>query len=134
MLVPIVVLMAGGLAVGILPGCRTAADRAAAFFLDGPGYAAQALYRHHVVTVSTAASNWTGVGIGLGFVSVAAAAAIATAGLYGRSLSERWPQVKRFAGPVALLHRLHSGHIGDYVAWLMMGMAILAGFIGFPLR
>jgi hypothetical protein len=35
---------------------------------------------------------------------------------------------------VILLHRLHSGHIGDYVAWLMMGMAILAGFIGFPLR
>jgi multicomponent Na+:H+ antiporter subunit D len=134
MLVPIVVLMASGLAVGILPGCRTAADRAAAFFLDGPGYAAQALYRHHVVTVSTVASNWTGVGVGLGFVSVAAAATIAAAGLYGKSVSERWPQVKLLARPVILLHRLHSGHIGDYVAWLMMGMAILAGFIGFPLR
>jgi multicomponent Na+:H+ antiporter subunit D len=24
----------------------------------------------------------------------------------------------------ALLHRLHSGHVGDYVAWLVAGVAV----------
>lgn len=36
--------------------------------------------------------------------------------------------------PLRVLHRLHSGHVGDDVAWLMMGVAVLAGFIGLPLR
>jgi hypothetical protein len=30
------------------------------------------------------------------------------------------------------LRRVHSGHLGDYVAWLMTGMVSLAAFIGLP--
>ena len=30
------------------------------------------------------------------------------------------------AKPLQLLHRAHSGHIGDYVAFLTFGMAIYA--------
>jgi hypothetical protein len=29
---------------------------------------------------------------------------------------------------------VHSGHIGDYVAWMMTGMVTLAAFVGLPLR
>jgi len=25
--------------------------------------------------------------------------------------------------PLHVTHRLHSGHVGDYVAWLLLGMA-----------
>ncbi|MEV6612246.1 hypothetical protein [Kutzneria sp. NPDC051319] len=25
--------------------------------------------------------------------------------------------------PLHVMHRLHSGHVGDYAAWLMLGMA-----------
>jgi multicomponent Na+:H+ antiporter subunit D len=28
---------------------------------------------------------------------------------------------------------VHSGHIGDYVAWMMTGMVALAAFVGLPL-
>jgi len=31
------------------------------------------------------------------------------------------------------LHRLHSGHIGDYVAWLFAGITAVATLIGLPL-
>ncbi|MBO0840559.1 MAG: hypothetical protein J2O49_07060, partial [Sciscionella sp.] len=27
------------------------------------------------------------------------------------------------------LHRLHSGHVGDYAAWLVLGCAVLAGLL-----
>jgi hypothetical protein len=29
---------------------------------------------------------------------------------------------------------VHSGHIGDYVAWMMTGMVVLGGFVAVPLR
>jgi multicomponent Na+:H+ antiporter subunit D len=31
------------------------------------------------------------------------------------------------------LHRLHSGHIGDYVAWMFAGMAVVVALVGLPL-
>ena len=133
MMAPILVLLAGALAVGILPGAHAAADRAAAFFIDGPGYARQALDGAHVVTTSTAVANWTAIGIGLDFASVLAAIAIAAVSLAGPALSERLPRLRDLNRPVELLHRVHSGHVDDYVAWLVMGMAVLAGFIGLPL-
>jgi hypothetical protein len=30
------------------------------------------------------------------------------------------------------LRKIHSGHIGDYVAWLMTGVVTLAAFVGLP--
>ena len=86
------------------------------------------------VVVAPAASNWTGIGLALGLASSLLACCVAVAGLYGGRLAERVPSLRATCGPMNLLHRLHSGHVGDYVAWMMMGLAILAGFIGFPLR
>lgn len=134
MMIPIAALLAGALAIGILPGAHAAANRAAAFFIDQSGYISQAFDRAHIVTTSPAVANWTGTGIGLGFVSVLAAIAIAAVAISGPKLSERLPRISDLHRPVELLHRIHSGHVGDYVAWLVMGLAVLAGFIGVPLR
>ena len=30
-------------------------------------------------------------------------------------------------------HRVHTGHIGDYVAWMFAGMAVLVALVGLPL-
>jgi len=32
------------------------------------------------------------------------------------------------------VRRAHSGHIGDYVAWLLVGLALLGALVGVPLR
>jgi hypothetical protein len=29
---------------------------------------------------------------------------------------------------------VHSGHVGDYVAWLLAGVVLLAALVGLPLR
>jgi hypothetical protein len=42
------------------------------------------------------------------------------------SCGPAWPEP-------ALLRRLHSGHVGDYVAWLFAGVAALGVLIGLPL-
>ena len=58
----------------------------------------------------------------------------------GRALCpERIPDGAR-AGirPVSSLMRrlrqVHSGHVGDYVGWLLVGVAALAALVGLPLR
>ncbi len=134
MALPIVLLLAGALAVGIVPGIHSAANRAGAMFDSSFGYVAQALDRSHSVVSVAHPSNWTGLGIGLGFLSALLALVVAAAGIYGSALARRVPRVKLLNAPVTALHRLHSGHVGDYVAWLMFGIAMLAGFIGLPLR
>jgi hypothetical protein len=44
------------------------------------------------------------------------------------------PAVRFMFRPVESLQRLHSGHVGDYVAWMMMGMTVVAAFVGLPVR
>ena len=49
-------------------------------------------------------------------------AAIAIAGTHSTSAQARDASAK-LAGPFRVLHRLHSGHVGDYVVFLTLGMA-----------
>jgi multicomponent Na+:H+ antiporter subunit D len=132
MLVPIVVLLAGSLAVGVIPGAHAAAERAGSFFTDPAGYRAAALDRASTAVAPSHAGDWTGKGVGLGLLSAGLAVAVAAAGIWSRRIRDAIPGVGWAARPLALLRALHSGHVGDYVAWLMLGVAALGGFIGLP--
>jgi multicomponent Na+:H+ antiporter subunit D len=72
---------------------------------------------------------WTGTGVWLSLLSVVLAVLVAAAGLWGRRLS--WLS----AGELVMrpLHRVHTGHIGDYVAWMFAGMAAVVALVGLPL-
>ena len=135
MLLPILVLLLGALAVGVLPGAHTAAERAAAFFTDAAGYAQEALTATTgPLSLPGPVSNWSVSGVLFGLLSAAIAVALAVAALYADRLPAR--QLGRRAGRPVLhaLRKVHSGHIGDYVAWMMSGMVTLAAFVGLPLR
>ena len=138
MLAPIVVLLAGALAIGVMPGVHGAAERAASWFTDRAGYQAAALRGAAAGVPAVHTGDWTGSGIGLGFASALLAVAVAAAGIWGQALRRRVRATRAVAGvarvPLGVLRRLHSGHIGDYVAWLMVGLAVLGGFIGLPAR
>ncbi len=127
-------LLVGALALGLLPGIHSVANRAAASFIDSAGYASQALHHVHVAIAVPTASNWTGLGLGLGFLSAGCACLVALAGLYGGRLVARLPSLRALASPIDMLHRVHSGHVGDYVAFMMLGIGTLAAFVGLPLR
>ncbi|MEU9101974.1 complex I subunit 5 family protein [Streptomyces sp. NPDC048361] len=94
-------LLAGALAVGLVPGVAAAVGRA--FDASAPH-----------------APHWALPGVLLGLASTALA--VGLAGIAVRGPARREPST--WAEP---LRRLHSGHIGDYVAWLLVGTALLGG-------
>jgi multicomponent Na+:H+ antiporter subunit D len=127
----IALLLVGGFTLGLTPGAHSVANRAAATFIDSAGYAHQALYWSSDVVTAPNTPNWTGLGLVLGFLSALLACLIAGVALFGRSVVDRLlPSLRSVYRPIEFLQRLHSGHVGDYVAWMMMGMTVVAGFVG----
>jgi multicomponent Na+:H+ antiporter subunit D len=100
-----------GLVWGLVPGLVDAITGAAAHFVDRPAYAATVL---HGATTGPAETHGEGPTTAAWLYGAASAAlAIAIACL--RTV------------PVGGLRELHSGRIGDYVAWLAAGTALVVG-------
>ncbi|MEW2306452.1 complex I subunit 5 family protein [Streptomyces sp. NPDC006655] len=103
------VLLAGGLAVGVAPGFPEAVSRAVAAAGTGG---------------TPAAVHWTTAGVLLGCLS-----ALLAVGLAAVAIAR--PGLLTAPDRLLPLRRLQSGHIGDYVAWLLVGTAAL-GALALP--
>ncbi|GGM58973.1 cation:proton antiporter [Micromonospora sonchi] len=132
MLVAIGALLAGSIVVGVVPALAQAVGRGAVFFSDQAGYFNQALFAVPAAPAPASAAWWSWSGILLGAASTVLAMIIAGISLHVRP-PERGHFRSRMIAGVELVRRLHSGHIGDYVAWLLFGAAVLAALIGLPL-
>jgi multicomponent Na+:H+ antiporter subunit D len=120
----VVLLLAGGLATGIVPAFIRGVGAAAGAFVDQHAYVATALAQSSAGTSPRPPdTSWTTAGVLTGLGTVVLAVGIAFAGLYVRGVPAR------LRSAVAVLHRLHSGHIGDYAAWLVLGTAAFAGLL-----
>lgn len=128
MLAPVVALLAGGLTLGLLPGLATYAQDAAQQLLDSAGYAAAALDGIHAVPPrASGAQTWSPSGLLLASVSTLLALLTAVIAVY----SDRLPRLLRRIVPVVrlpfrALQAAHSGHLGDYVVWLLLGVTLVA--------
>ena len=71
-----------------------------------------------------------------GAISTVGAVGFAFFGLYRRRLPALLRRVpgRLTAGPAAQLKALHSGVVGDYVAWLTFGAAALGGLLALTVR
>lgn len=121
------VLILTGLLLGALPGISGAAERAAAVFTDRSLYAAAVLGRAAPHPVP--AGHDLGVlEVGLGLLTALSAAGLAGV-LLGRLRGLSLPAgvMERGGGALLRLRRLHSGQVGDYVAWAVLGFAVLGG-------
>lgn len=79
-------------------------------------------------------AGWTFSGIALGLLSALLAVLVALAALYRDRLPARLVAVARPVAPIlAGVRALHSGHVGDYVAWLFVGVAGLGALVGLSL-
>ena len=65
-------------------------------------------------------------GLLFGALTVLLALGIAAAALWPHRLPS-WPRPVRVA--LDTLHRGHSGHVGDYVAWLLVGVTALTALV-----
>ncbi|WP_407554309.1 complex I subunit 5 family protein [Streptomyces sp. Pv4-95] len=116
------VLLAGALAVGVVPALLPAVGRAADAFTDHAGYAASVLRGGAAAPEATPPPHWSATGVLFGLLSAALAVALATAAV-------RRPLHPEPAGWTGPLRRLHSGHVGDYVAWFLAGITLVAALM-----
>jgi multicomponent Na+:H+ antiporter subunit D len=114
---------------GLIPGLVPAIESAAAHFTDHASYATWVLRGRPATYVTVAPSHVEAFDYLYAAASTLGALAIAALTLFGAPLRGRLP--RRFEGPprVALrwLRELHSGHIGDYIAWWTAAAAVLGG-------
>jgi multicomponent Na+:H+ antiporter subunit D len=110
----------GCLAVGVWPGIVEWASRAAHRFTDVTTYLGGPV---------TTGPPWHGWDVSGALTGVAAALLSIALAVVALSRSRFASLARRAAGPVAplagVVRRAHSGHIGDYVAWMFVGTAAL---------
>ncbi|MGH3865871.1 MAG: NADH-quinone oxidoreductase subunit K [Pseudonocardiaceae bacterium] len=121
-------LLAGGLILGLLPGLAAFAQDAAQQLLDSTGYAAAALDGVRAVPPPTPqVMTWSPAGLLLGILSALLALLVATIALYRDRPPQRLSGVLPMLSlPLRALRAAHSGHLGDYVVWLLLGVTLLA--------
>lgn len=127
MFVPAVLLLAGALALGLWPGATQWAARGAAVLMDRTGFASQVLdgVVHPPTGAEAHVEGWTSEGVITGLVGSVLAVVLAAAAVRGLGRVVE----TRGAGPVRVLRQLHSGHVGDYIAWEIAGVAVLGGAV-----
>ena len=113
------VLLVGAIAVGLIPGAVPGIERATAHFRDQAAYITWVLHLGHARLGPAPTSHLEtfdylyGAGAALGAVALAALA------LFGHRRLQQVPDalVRPAATALTGLRQLHSGHIGDYIAW-----------------
>ncbi len=134
-LVPAVLLL-GAAVLALVPDAVPAVERAAARFVNHGAYAQWVLHGVQIHWPAVATSHIEAKDVVFGLLGVLGAVATAALGLFGRPLREGLP--KAIQGPsrgfVLSVRHLHSGHIGDYIAWWSAGASLLGGVCLIALR
>lgn len=131
MAIAVALLFALALASGLLP--RTAVTRDAKRMLDPQAFAAQVLDGAPPVLPAPEPGEPAAPGLEHAAVTVGAALALASLTLARKRLPARLRRAIRAAwfGAIGPLRSLHTGEVGDQIAWLALGSAVLCGAIAF---
>lgn len=118
MIAPAVVLVLAGMLLSFTPRLKIVAVESAEMFENSNAYTARVL-QNAPEPAPRAPEPEPGSPL-LGIVVLASAAAGAVCYLFSKRFRStgRW-----ITAPLQVLHRLHSGHVGDYVAFLTFGIA-----------
>ena len=139
MVVPIAVLVVVGLGAALMPGLVDGTERAAARFVDAPAYAAR-------VIDGAAGTARPGTGQPASTCPVPQSSpasrrphsppACSWCSSTRRRLPPRLAAAARAVDSTVLspLRTLHSGHVGDYIAWLTVGVAVFGGILAALIR
>jgi multicomponent Na+:H+ antiporter subunit D len=126
------VLAVAGLAVGASTGLAAHVEEAARAFTDGVGYAASVLDRQPAVAVPPAHWTTTTESLVWSVATVVGAFVLGGLSLYRTRLPGA--AQRGLARAVSPLRAAHSGHVGDYVAWLTFGVAFIGGLFAMTIR
>jgi multicomponent Na+:H+ antiporter subunit D len=126
MAVPAVLLLGAAL-FGLIPGAVPGVARAAARLVDHRAYARWVLGALHVRWPGAGSVHVSSVDVLYAVLAVVGALAVAALGLFGRPLREALPgSISSWARTwVRAIRYMHSGHIGDYIAWWTVGASLM---------
>jgi multicomponent Na+:H+ antiporter subunit D len=128
LIVPAVLLVAAAV-IGLIPGVVPGIERAADHFHDHSAYVHWVMqggaprFAHAATSHVEPFDYLYAAGATLGAIAVAGLA------LFGQSLRRLIPApvMRSIVGGVMAVRNLHSGHIGDYIAWWTAGTAAFGG-------
>jgi multicomponent Na+:H+ antiporter subunit D len=127
LLVPLT-LLAAAIVIGLIPGAIPGIEVAAAHLRDQLGYIGFVLHGtpHYAHSSSSHIQSYDYI---YGAGAVIGAVALAALALFGQPLRRRFPDslLRPAVATIGGLRKLHSGHIGDYIAWWTVGAATLGG-------
>lgn len=131
-----VALMILGWVVAAWPGLRHRADAQAERMRDPAGLAARVLDGVALAPPTVESPKPLGVSAVRGVLVTAGAVLLAALTLFRKSLptTVRRSVAELVEGGLHSLRELHSGHVGDYVAWLTVGVASFGGLCAWLLR
>ena len=137
MFVPAVLLLVAGMGVGVWFGFADLATRGAARFAGHAAYVRDVLgggASGAVPAPSSSAPRWFDWLFCGG--STAGAVALAAFLLNQHRLGGAWARAVERAATAVIkpVARLHSGHIGDYAAWLLVGLGAFGGLFTLTMR
>ena len=134
LLIPALLLLGSGLALGLVPQAAEHAEVAAANFRDRDAYDRAVLDgvdRRTPVTPHPLSTT----GAWYGLATAGGAVTLAAASLHRQRLSaRRRARLRPVLAPVVALRAAHTGHVGDYVMWFTVGLAALGGLLIRALR
>jgi multicomponent Na+:H+ antiporter subunit D len=127
MLTPAAVLVGCALVVGLLPGFPASAVVAAGRFLDSTGYDGAVLDGQggYAPGAPPTVEVWSPTSLGMAALTLLVAAGVAVFELYAVRTRARRVVDAVLRAPAHVLRRAHSGHVGDYVVWLVLGVAAM---------
>ncbi|HEX6701890.1 MAG TPA: proton-conducting transporter membrane subunit [Gaiellaceae bacterium] len=128
LLVPAAVLLVLGVAVSVWPGAGDHAASAAARVTNHAAHAREVLDGRRATSIEVDVGGVDAVSVASGLVSAAGAVGLALLTLRRRRVSDL-PGLR-----VGALKAVHSGVVGDYVAWLVVGLALVGGLFAVLLR
>jgi multicomponent Na+:H+ antiporter subunit D len=126
------VLAVAGLAVGAVTPFAARVQQAAHSFVDRLGYTNDVLA--HRLPPPLPPESWHTTTESLFWASITLVGSFAVG--YASLYRDRLPEAVTGALGRALapLRAAHSGHVGDYVAWLTFGVAVVGGLFAVTLR
>lgn len=126
------VLAAGGLALGAVTPLAARLRDAAHVFTDRAGYVSVVLDHHAPVLPPHEPWVTTSSSVAWSIVTLVGSIVIGYASLYRARLPQRVSGA--LAAGLRPLRAAHSGHVGDYVAWLTFGTAVIGGLFAVTMR
>jgi multicomponent Na+:H+ antiporter subunit D len=122
-------LAVAAVAVSVVVPLATHAQQASERFVNRPDYEHRVLDGRPPEAIPLPRHVTTGESVLWGLVSTGGAVALGAFGLYRRRLpgALRDAAWRALDPGFAFLRGVHSGHVGDYVAWITLGAAALGG-------